>query len=203
MRNASENPIKYLIKYFNISPTPTTLADVQDITENIMRLEEAIHNLQRRESELIQSVNPPKFILGRYASEFWQHLNIRILMIKIPYPVYRFQYVSAGGNSAQTTDIVLNVQALEALAEVLTQKIRRTQSADGQRALMTEALREFIKRRDNYTCQNCSNSTHIEPNLLLEVDHKIPVSKGGLSKPENLQTLCWRCNRAKGARMPV
>ena len=42
-----------------------------------------------------------------------------------------------------------------------------------------------------------------EPNLLLEVDHIVPVSKGGLSEPENLQTLCWRCNRTKGAKMPA
>lgn len=38
---------------------------------------------------------------------------------------------------------------------------------------------------------------------ILEVDHIVPVSKGGLSEPENLQTLCWRCNRAKGAKMPA
>jgi 5-methylcytosine-specific restriction endonuclease McrA len=24
-----------------------------------------------------------------------------------------------------------------------------------------------------------------------------------LSDPENLQTLCWRCNRSKGAKMPA
>ncbi|RAE55164.1 HNH endonuclease, partial [Burkholderia multivorans] len=36
-----------------------------------------------------------------------------------------------------------------------------------------------------------------EPHLLLEVDHIKPISKGGLSEIENLQTLCWRCNRSK------
>lgn len=58
-------------------------------------------------------------------------------------------------------------------------------------------LRELILKRDNYTCKQCGNSMTTEPNLLLEVDHITPVSKWGPSIPENLQTLCWKCNRAK------
>lgn len=58
-------------------------------------------------------------------------------------------------------------------------------------------LREWILKRDNYTCRQCGNSIMIEPNLLLEVDHITPVSKWGPSIPENLQTLCWKCNRTK------
>jgi 5-methylcytosine-specific restriction endonuclease McrA len=37
--------------------------------------------------------------------------------------------------------------------------------------------------------------------LLLEIDHIMRASKGGLSVPENLQTLCWKCNRSKGAKV--
>ncbi|WP_411815422.1 HNH endonuclease [Kurthia gibsonii] len=39
------------------------------------------------------------------------------------------------------------------------------------------------------------------PNLLLEIDHIIPISKGGMSSEDNLQTLCWKCNRSKGAKI--
>ena len=70
-----------------------------------------------------------------------------------------------------------------------------------QRALMTKKLRDFIKNRDNFTCCNCGNSIHVEPNLLLEIDHIVPVSKGGYAVEDNLQTLCWKCNRAKSNKM--
>lgn len=34
----------------------------------------------------------------------------------------------------------------------------------------------------------------------LEMDHIIPESKGGTGLPENIQLLCRRCNRRKGAK---
>lgn len=63
-----------------------------------------------------------------------------------------------------------------------------------------KTLRPQILARDNYTCQKCGLSIYDEPNLLLEVDHIVPISKWGQSTPENLQTLCWKCNRSKGNR---
>ena len=66
---------------------------------------------------------------------------------------------------------------------------------------MTKKLREEIKQRDYYTCQCCGNSTSKEPNLLLEIDHIMPISKGGLTQKDNLQTLCWKCNRSKGNKI--
>lgn len=35
-----------------------------------------------------------------------------------------------------------------------------------------------------------------------EVDHRIPVAKGGTNGPDNLVISCSACNRSKGARMP-
>ena len=68
-----------------------------------------------------------------------------------------------------------------------------------ERNKMTTAVRERIKKRDNYTCQKCGISLFDEPHLLLEVDHIIPIAKGGKTVDSNLQSLCWKCNRSKGA----
>jgi 5-methylcytosine-specific restriction enzyme A len=51
-----------------------------------------------------------------------------------------------------------------------------------------------VFRRDRFTCQECGS--HDE----LEVDHIIPVSRGGANELANYQTLCMACNRKKGVR---
>ncbi|MEN1974666.1 HNH endonuclease [Cellulomonas sp. P4] len=203
VRNASTDPIKYLMKYFSIKPNQEALADVQRVSGDIARLEEAVANLQRREASITAAISPPAFILKHYKAEFWEQVGVHLSPVAVPYPRYSFQYVSAGGNSSQQTNIVLNTQTLDALSVTLAEKIRWSKSAAGQRALMTARLRTLIKERDAHTCRSCGISVSQEPHLLLEVDHVIPVSRGGLSVPENLQTLCWRCNRAKGAKLPT
>jgi hypothetical protein len=201
VRNAEQEPIKYLMKYFGIKADQATLADVQRVADDIARLEEAVDNVRGREAEITAKINPPAFIMMYYASDFWDQVGVHLSPIQVPYPQYTFQYTSAGGNSGQKTPVRLNTPTLEALSETLVEKIRWTKSAAGQRDLMTARLRNGIKERDRHTCRLCGVSLAAEPHLLLEVDHIMPVSKGGLSTPENLQTLCWRCNRSKGAKI--
>ena len=200
VRNAQGEPIKYLMKYFAIKADQSTLADVQRVADDIARLESAVANVKAREVTIQNRVNPPDFILKYYSAEFWSQVGVKLSPIEVPYPLYTFQYVSAGGNSSQTTDIVMNTPTLEAVSAALVERIRWASSAAGQRSLMTSKLREQIKRRDNFSCLRCHISVKAEPHLLLEIDHIHPVSRGGLSVPENLQTLCWKCNRTKGAR---
>ena len=66
-----------------------------------------------------------------------------------------------------------------------------------QRRLMTTELREQIMRRDNYTCQMCGK--YMPDKVGLQIDHIVPVSKGGKSVPSNLQVLCSVCNGHKSA----
>ena len=117
------------------------------------------------------------------------------------FPVYTFRYVSAGGNSSFRSDTKLNIQTLDKFIIYLGNLVSFRKSIEGQRALMTSALRESIKIRDNFTCRICNLSTEIEKHLLLEIDHIFPLSKGGITSEENLQTLCWKCNRSKGAKL--
>lgn len=55
-------------------------------------------------------------------------------------------------------------------------------------------LKEEILERDHY-CVKCGSFDN------LEIDHIIPVSKGGSSEKENLQILCKTCNKKKAAKM--
>ena len=55
-------------------------------------------------------------------------------------------------------------------------------------------LRWMILKRDNFTCCYCGRKA---PNVELEIDHKIPISSGGLTTEENLVVACLECNQGK------
>lgn len=57
-------------------------------------------------------------------------------------------------------------------------------------------LRQFVFKRDNFTCQYCGSRGG-----KLECDHIVPVSKGGSHEIWNLTTACFKCNRAKGSKL--
>jgi CRISPR/Cas system Type II protein with McrA/HNH and RuvC-like nuclease domain len=55
-------------------------------------------------------------------------------------------------------------------------------------------LRFEVFKRDGFQCMYCGNKT---PNVLLEIDHIEPKSKGGTDDINNLITACFDCNRGK------
>lgn len=58
-------------------------------------------------------------------------------------------------------------------------------------------LRDFVLRRDNYTCVYCG--TKQGP---FEADHIMPRSRGGLDIDTNLVCACRACNRSKKDKTP-
>lgn len=72
-----------------------------------------------------------------------------------------------------------------------------------ERAKVSNKLRFAIYERDGHRCCKCHRRTGN-----LEIDHIFPISKGGKSTYDNLQTLCHECNVKKsnkieeGARNP-
>lgn len=201
VRNAELEPFKYLCKYFDFKPNEENLQHIQNLGEQVSRFLNAKRNLDSRYQRIMNSIQPPLFILKHYKDELLELIEVKLPHISFKFPTYTFQYVSAGGNSSQTTSITLNEQTIELLIEYMDEQVKYKKSAKAQRSLMTKKLREYIKRRDNYTCQSCSASTAQQDLLLLEVDHIIPVAKGGLSTEDNLQTLCWKCNRTKSDKI--
>jgi 5-methylcytosine-specific restriction endonuclease McrA len=58
------------------------------------------------------------------------------------------------------------------------------------------ALRLRVLMRDGQRCVICGQGA--KEGAVLEVDHIVPVCKGGGDGMENLRTLCRACNRGKG-----
>lgn len=52
-----------------------------------------------------------------------------------------------------------------------------------------------VFKRDEFTCLYCGRKS---PDVVLEVDHIVPVCEGGGDDVVNLRTSCWDCNRGKG-----
>lgn len=65
-----------------------------------------------------------------------------------------------------------------------------------ERGKVTNKMRFSIYARDDHRCCKCGRRTDD-----LEIDHIIPVSKGGKSTYNNLQTLCHSCNVKKGNKI--
>lgn len=114
---------------------------------------------------------------------------------------YSFKYTSPANRKYFENTIVLDENKLQDFAKYLNSLIKYRKSVKYQRQLMTAQLRQSILKRDGYMCKICTVSTKDQSHLLLEVDHVVPISKGGITLESNLQTLCWKCNRAKSNKI--
>ena len=203
-RSAQREPFKYLCKYFDIPQNEDTLNYFEKILNDFSAAEQGKELLKNEEEKIFETIsNKIPYIVKRFDKQnLYKKLGfVPIDFSQLYFPKYTFKYISPGGNSSNTVDIIFDPNNLNDFIKFLDSKIKFNKSAKKQRSLMTLELREKIKSRDNYTCKNCGLSTYQEPNLLLEIDHIIPISKGGLTYEENLQTLCWRCNRSKGNKI--
>ena len=63
----------------------------------------------------------------------------------------------------------------------------------------SKTLRWKVMERDGFRCVKCGRSA--ADGIVLEVDHEYPRARGGMATMENGQTLCFDCNRGKGAHV--
>lgn len=64
---------------------------------------------------------------------------------------------------------------------------------------VTKRTRYEVLRRDGYACRYCGDKA---PDVVLTVDHVVPVSLGGTDAPANLVAACSGCNAGKAASNP-
>ena len=68
------------------------------------------------------------------------------------------------------------------------------------RPKISPTVRFDVFKKDGYKCRICGTSPEDGSNVKLEIDHIVPLSKGGDNRRENLWTLCFECNRGKAAK---
>lgn len=66
-----------------------------------------------------------------------------------------------------------------------------------ERKAIGKKARFEVFKRDMFKCQYCGRSA---PDVILNVDHIVPVANGGNNGIMNLITSCFDCNSGKGAR---
>lgn len=86
-------------------------------------------------------------------------------------------------------------KALDRIEKQVKSFERMDEIFEAQRERISESVRMFVWQRDEGKCVECGSQKN------LEFDHIIPVSKGGSNTERNVQLLCERCNREKGAHL--
>lgn len=109
----------------------------------------------------------------------------------------RGQQITEAAESRHAPDLLTEIlerdghEALGLSLKDLTIKVRGMV----RRFAVPTWLRWEVWERDNFTCQYCGSRQ------FLVCDHIYPVSRGGHTEADNLQTLCRTCNSKKGHRV--
>lgn len=202
--SAENNPLEYIVKNFYPDKKlyPERIRNLYRLVEELETLRDAKQIIENYKVEYQQYLGDvPAFVMENDESGFYSKLGFANIDESVLTVEYKFSYTSSGGLAQRSFTVPMTEETIAELIKVLESKLTASAFAKEQRTLMTKKLREFIKKRDNFTCCSCGNSVYMEPNLLLEIDHIIPVAKGGCTVEDNLQTLCWKCNRAKSDKI--
>lgn len=145
-----------------------------------------------------------------------QYNKLKLKVASMRYEMFQFTFYRIHHNSNNITEDIESIVTKtneymlstdHKLSQINYVSSLSKYNESNQRKLMTGSLRQQIKNRDNYTCQICGISKKFLDDLclglgdylLFEIDHVKAVSQGGVTVDDNnLQCLCWRCNRAKG-----
>ncbi len=131
------------------------------------------------------------YTLKHYEEEFLDNCTY-----KPKFPIVKLHLTQRTPWNDKSREYIYNIKGIVKSYDLAIKKERQASFARQQRALMSDGLRYSILKRDGFRCCICGSSQ--ADGVKLEVDHIIPVSKGGKTIADNLQTLCERCNRGKG-----
>lgn len=115
------------------------------------------------------------------------------------FPISGDTYVRRFGTWNKALLAAANSVTLDSETSISEVSIVETKPRTGERKSISIRKRFFVFKRDRYRCRICGRS-----GIELEVDHIVPVvpsrsscAGGGTDALDNLQTLCFECNRGK------
>ena len=123
--NAQNDPFKYLCKYFSIKTNEKSLASFEEMLNDFSAAEDGAECLTEKRQELISSIIQE--VHPQIKVRHWERLASELgfeefVFDQISFPIYSFQYVSAGGNSSMTYDIEMDTDVIEEFIEYLSEK---------------------------------------------------------------------------------
>lgn len=202
--------------YGDISPEDVLIYELKTKHIEVKRALETVHENERRYERLSAEIkeNLPSFRefdvplseeerqrFSEIAEDAYQRA-----FPKRPAP-FRVQVTMKltdyGGNYRDSKTQTFSATETEALIRRLAKKRGSYYCDDAifrslcrvERGRVSNHVRFEVYERDGNRCCKCGSTAH------LEIDHIIPISKGGTSDLNNLQTLCHDCNAKKGNRI--
>lgn len=181
------NVLKYYAQYEAV-PKFYTFAEVDRNKLDISKIAQHIWDEdmgERKRTEYVDSLwessddNMLRLFFGRKLY-FLRQLNIELMKLSHP-DIYD-----------EENNIKYGTRALENLPLYEIGKINPTL----EKSLRDEAFEKAKDEDGNYHCACCGVAD--KSRIYFQVDHIIPMNKGGKSVVENLQILCRQCNGTKG-----
>jgi 5-methylcytosine-specific restriction protein A len=118
--------------------------------------------------------------------------DLRKIVENLNHPFFNFNGITREHflNNFPLADLLEHSRRLEPLSVKQAPRVRKK----SKRKTISKKIRLLILERDGYKCCLCGRTAK---ETKLEVDHKVPVAKGGTDSLNNLWTLCIDCNRGK------
>ena len=184
-----------IIKYHIENNIEDIRTDIENAIYNTNLLEMYTKDVEK--ILLCESINNSK-----YSSNKYKRIEKRVLkkiiykkedfLISLKIEVY---YRSNGGNVNDSRKGKYLFDDLVTIYNDWKNGDKFEETKKQERKIMNDDIRYNVLKRDNYSCQICGATA--KDGAKLHVDHIIPVSKGGKTVMNNLQTLCERCNIGK------
>lgn len=134
---------------------------------------------------------------AEYTDELWNNSDENMLKMFFGRKTYflkqlDIEIMKIAGNYDEGDVLVDGIRKLEDMTLVEIRKV----CPDYEKKLRDEAFEKSRNKKGLFECAICHRAA--SNRIPFQVDHIVPMNKGGKTKPENLQILCRKCNGTKG-----